>query len=87
MAALSRGCKRRIVCHCLCCRHLVNENVFLLSSHSAGVVNVDSAEYSAIKFAANITSGLNVSITARNINITEKFNLFNQGRILIFGNV
>jgi len=59
----------------------VKQNIF---SHDfiLGVINGYSAEYNAMKFAVNTSSGVNnVSLILKNFNITNETNLVNQGKI------
>ena len=46
----------------------------------SGVINGTSSEYDAINFAFSNTS---ISFIVKNVNITEKINLFNLGKISI----
>lgn len=57
--------------------------LFLLLHTCAGVINVTSAEYDAMSVASSNTSIFNCSVIFKNFSITEKTNLFNQGRNII----
>ena len=49
----------------------------------SGIIDAYSAEHEVLKFAVNSTSGLsNSSISLKTFSVSEKINLYNQGKLL-----